>query len=132
MNLTKEEKQVLLHSLGLSDLSWYDKDQLSTGPIRNYFYTSKDSADYPFIKSLIKKDLMINSNKGWDKGSSYFFATPAGIILAIGLSEKQMQKNMPTRSQRRYNLYRRSESEESFIEWLKNSYWNDYRKRHGC
>lgn len=41
------------------------------------------------------------------------------------------EKKPITRSQRRYRAYLASESVESFGDWLKNSYWDDYRKRKG-
>lgn len=34
-----------------------------------------------------------------------------------------------SRSQRNYDCYLNSESNESFIEWLRNPYWNEARKR---
>lgn len=36
-----------------------------------------------------------------------------------------------TRSQRRYAAYLHSESSQSFGEWLKNGYWDEYRKSYG-
>jgi hypothetical protein len=131
--LSKEEKQILLHSLGLSNLRWYDKAKLKDKPDRNYFYTSKDTKDYPFIEKLIEKKLMVNSEKGWEnQEGTYFHVTTEGIKIALEIARKEIKENTPSRSKRRYQLYLHFECCESFGEWLKNPYWDDCRKRHNC
>lgn len=131
--LTKEEKHVLLHSLGWSDLRWYDKNKLEETPYRNYFYTGEDTTDYPIICSLIEKKLMFCSGASWDNGASkYYHVTEQGIDLAYSIARNLLENSKPTRSKRRYQAYLHSESDESFIEWLRNSYWDDYRKRYDC
>ena len=128
IDLTKEEKQILLHSLGLSNIDFYN-EYLIDSPYRNNFYTSENTTDYPIIKSLIEKGLMQDTNKGWEKGSRYFIVTEKGIEISKKLAKEFIPKI--TRSKKRYSLYLHSESSESFIEWLKNPYYNDYRKRYG-
>lgn len=133
MDLSKEEQHILLHSLGLSHLRWYEKDKLLDEPYRNRFYTSKKTKDYTFIESLISKGLMFNTQKGWDgSGSTYFVVTDEGINIAKSIATKQVRENKPSRSKMRYELYLHADCDETFGEWLKNKYWNDYRKRHGC
>jgi len=51
MNLSKEEKHILLHTLGLEYIKFYEKEKINE-PYRNRFYTSYDSKDYEIIKSL--------------------------------------------------------------------------------
>lgn len=128
-DLSSDEQGILLHSLGINDLRWYDKDKLKKEPFRNYFYTSKTSHDYLAIKALIDKGLMIATNKSWDGESFYFLATREGIKVAYSIAKTLLKETMPTRSQRRYEAYRRSETDETFFEWLTNHYWDDYRKR---
>jgi hypothetical protein len=128
MELTKEEKHILLHSLGLENIQFYEKEKI-INPYRNSFYTSYDGSDYVIIKGLIDKGLMYDSYNTWEKGSSYFSVIEKDIVIA----QKLALDNIPklTRSQKRYILYLHSESDEKFGEWLKNSYWDDYRKQNG-
>ena len=72
---------------------------------------------------------MYDTQKTWEKGSSYFCATDKGITVAQQIALANIPKL--TRSQKRYRLYLHSEADEKFEDWLKNSYWNDYRKRNG-
>lgn len=127
IELSKEEKQVLFHTLGLNDLKFYEEIRSS----RNAFYTSKDSTDYSILESLIEKGLMYDSGKGWEEGSTYFHATPEGLKFALS-SVTTNSETKPSRSKRRYLCYLHSESCEEFIDWLQNPYWNDCRKRYQC
>jgi len=128
--LEKEEIQILLHTLGLrKKMKFYEKDKIED-PYRNYFYTSSDTTDYPHIQNLIKKGLMVDSGKGWpDQEGTYFYATEKGIELAKKIAYDLIEKL--TRSQKRYQLYLNMGCEESFFEWLKDPYYNKYRKRYG-
>jgi hypothetical protein len=129
-SLSKEEKQILLHTLGLYEgIRFYETYKIDK-PYRNYFYTSKNTVDYSFIEKLIAKGLMADSGRGGDKsGSIYFFVTNKGINLAKKIARDSVVKL--SRGQKRYQLYLHSEAEETFGEWLKNSYWNNYRKEYG-
>jgi len=132
MNLNKEEKHILLHTLGLSNIRWYDKDKIKN-PYRNRFYTSENTTDYPIIKSLIDKDLMQDTGKGCGNNDQsncrYFFATLKGIETAQRIVLESIPKL--SRSKKRYQLYLHMEVDEPFINWLKNPYWDDCRKRNG-
>lgn len=59
----------------------------------------------------------------------------AGCVALAALSNKANPMQDPpktmTKSQRRYEAYLSSESNETFGEWLTNHYWDDYRVRHG-
>jgi len=129
MELKKEELHIVLHSLGWSHIRWYEKEKINEKSYRNYFYTNKDTVDYPFIESLIDKGIMSISGKGWDSDSAYFSVTDKGISCAREHLKGTIKR--PSRSKARYQLYLHCECDESFGEWLKNSYWDDYRKRYG-
>lgn len=129
MDLTKEEKHILLHTLGLENIQFYEKEKIEK-PYRNGFYTSYKEKDFKIIKNLIDKGLMYDSKVTFKEGDTYFCATKNGILLAQKLALESIPKL--TRSQKRYRLYLHSESDEGFGNWLKNSYWDDYRKRNGC
>jgi hypothetical protein len=130
VNLTKEEKQILLHSLGLREnMRFYEKDKIKK-PYRNYFYTDKNTTDFPFIQKLIEKKLMIDTGKGWSgQEGTYFCVTDKGIKLAKEIANNSIEKL--TRSKKRYQLYLHCEVEETFFEWLKDSGWNKCRKEYG-
>lgn len=131
--LTEQEEHILLHTLGWNHLRYYEKHKLEEKPSRNYFYTDETSDDYKHIKNLMDLGLMAKSDKTWDDKAFYFHVTKEGIDQAYSVARNKIDKDKPnTRSKRRYQAYLHSESDESFIDWLKNKYWNDYRKRHNC
>jgi hypothetical protein len=128
VELLKEEKQVLLHTLGLSEgMQFYEKEKILSEPYRNYFFTHKNTVDYPFIQSLIQKDLMVKIGERFE--GEYFSTTDQGKNLAVSIALNSIKKL--TRSKKRYALYLHCDIDESFSEWIKNPYWNDYRKRNG-
>lgn len=60
---------------------------------------------------------------------------PMFVVTRLGkriMSEESPKPPKLTRGQRRYRAYLQSESDETFGEWLKNGYWDDYRKRHNA
>jgi len=128
MELTKQEQHILLHTLGLSNIQFYEKEKIHE-PYRNRFYTSYDCDDYKIIKDLIEKELMYDTQRSWEEDRSYFCATEKGIELAQRIALENIPKM--TRSQKRYRLYLHSEADEKFRDWIKNSYWDEYRKRNG-
>lgn len=131
--LTKQEEDILLHTLGWSNLRYYEKHKLEEKPSRNYFYTDENSDDYKRIKHLVDLNLMVKSSKTWDNKEFYFHVTKEGIDHAYYICRNRIDNNKPnTRSKRRYQAYLHSESDESFIDWLRNKYWDDYRKRYNC
>jgi len=103
IKLTKEEKHILLHTLGLSNIKWYDKDKIKD-PYRNRFYTSENTTDYPVIKSLIEKKLMKDTGQGCGPADQtncrYFAATPNGIKIAQKIALNSIPKL--SKSKKRY------------------------------
>jgi len=131
--LTEKQIQILAHSLGWDKLRWYDIKKLGVTPYRNYFFTNQSTSDYAVIQSLIAMNLMKASGPVYSESSgSCFSVTEKGLCFAYYYIKNQLKGEKPTRSKRRYECYLHCESDETFIEWLKNSYWNDCRKRYSC
>lgn len=122
MDITKEEKEVLFHTLGFNHTPRVD---------RNFFGTSKGCSDCIACESLVVKELMVsNTAPSWSGDDFVFAATNAGRNMAYKIDkEYRASLHNLTRSQWRYRAYLKSESDETFIDWLKNGYWNDCRKR---
>lgn len=60
-----------------------------------------------------------------------------GCFLGTLIPEGELEKRIADRpkvskSKMRYQMYLRSETTEDFIDWLKNGYWDNYRKQAGC
>ena len=73
---------------------------------------------------------MEDTRQAWSGSKErYFIATDKGIAIAKQLAYASIPKL--SRSKKRYDLYLHSEVDEGFMDWLKNPYWNQYRKRHG-
>ncbi len=96
IELTKEENQILLHSLGLNYKPF---------PFRNHFVTGENSGDYPTIQSLIKKECMIENSgpKFLNNCDKVFSVTKLGEKMA----EQAFIAARPklTRGQRRYRKF---------------------------
>lgn len=131
VELSTAEKQVLLHTLGLNDIQYYETEKIKQ-PYRNYFYTSNKTTDHQHIELLIKQGLMEELGSPYDSDSAYFQATEKGVEIAQGIATKKAVTYKPSRSKRRYLAYLHSETDEGFMEWLKNKYWDDFRKSYGC
>jgi hypothetical protein len=128
--MTEKHLQILRHSLGIDCLRWYDRHKIDQEPYRNYFATTSSTPDWGIIQELIQAGLMGELSVKW--GMNYFYVTSKGISLARKSAKEYAEKTKPSsRSKARYQAYRLSETEESFIEWLTNPYWKDYRKRLG-
>lgn len=126
--LPKEEKQILLHTIGLSEgMPFYDKEKILIEPYRNYFFTHKNTVDYSFIQNLIQKNLMIKTGERFE--GEYFSDTDEGIRVAKSIAFKSIP--ILSRSKKRYELYLHCDIGQSFSEWIRDSFWNDYRKRNG-
>lgn len=128
-NLTDKHMSILKHSLGIECLAWYEREKIEN-PYRNYFCTNESTVDYPLICDLVQEGLMTGPFERF--GNTYFVVTEKGTEIAKNLAREYALKNKPTRSKRRYLAYLHSESGESFFEWLKNHYWDEYRKRFGA
>ena len=119
--LTGSDYGVLHHSLGITD-----PDQAE--PYRNHFVASDGHHDMDSISRLVEKGMMTEGNAPSfiGDGQRVFYVTSFGKEIAM--------KNRPkppkmTRGQKRYQLYLSSESDQSFGEWLKDPYWDEYRAR---
>lgn len=124
--ITDKEKDILFHTLGFDYVfSFLDKHKIEE-PTRNYEY-----CELKEVQSLIDKNLMQFKCSSFNRGDSamYFEVTEDGIKLAQELCLKSLPKL--TRSQKRYQVYLHCDSSETYGEWIKNSYWNDCRKRNG-
>jgi len=57
----------------------------------------------------------------------------SGCVALSALSNKdnpmRPREKSLTKSQKRYRAYLNSETTETFIEWLQNPFWNNYRAR---
>lgn len=63
-----------------------------------------------------------------DKPGNIRNVHPTDNVTYLGLG----QVRKPTRAQRRYAAYLDSESSEGFWNWLRNPYWDDFRKRNNA
>lgn len=112
---------ILQHSLGLN------KYGMGT-QYRNHFVAGPDDADKcrELVEMGYMKEYCASNLSGGD---------PVFTVTRKGKDAVSLESPAPpklTRGQRRYRAYRESESDESFGEWLKNRYWDDYRERCGC
>jgi len=107
MKLTKEEKEVLMHTLGLN---YKDKS------FRNHFCASKGHSDYPILIALV------------EKGYMYKMSNFAGdYFCCIDAVKSHLEKSKPKLT--RYQLYLECDCAESYGEWLKSPYWDECRRR---
>lgn len=123
IEITKEERNILFHTLGLN---------YKAISFRNHFVASKNHSDYKTLESLREKGFMkLGKNPSFCPDTDLLYhVTDNGKELAY-VEKKKLTPEL-TRSQRRYRIYLRSESDEGFFNWLKNPYWNDYRKEAEC
>lgn len=131
MELSKKEKDVLFHTLGFDCVySFLELRRVDT-PTRNYTFCTLLSEDGEVLQSLIDKGLMIFKCQSLNKNDDahYYEATESGISLAQELIKNSLPKL--TRSKKRYRAYLHSDTSETFIEWLRNPYWDKYRKSYG-
>lgn len=118
--MNSELLHILQHSLGL--------DKYGQGTqYRNHFCAG--GKDVEKCRELVTFGYMQEFRPSLITGNMPGFrVTPKGID-AVALESPSPPK--PTKSKKRYQLYLRSESEQSFGDWLKNEYWDDYRRGHG-
>lgn len=112
--------QILQHSLGV--------DQYGQGSMyRNHFCAGGKDVDK--CRELVSMGFMIERNSSELTGGDVpFFVCAEGKQAVLDLSPKPPK--VP-KAKRRYRLYRQSESDQTFFEWLTDPYWNEYRKSHG-
>lgn len=121
VEVSSEQIGILLHALGL--------DQYGQGEIyRKHFCAG--GKDLGICESLVDIGAMARKDpSALTGGDALFLVTARGIAIARAKSEKPPKL---TKSKRRYKAYLRSETDESFIDWLTNSYWDEYRISHNC
>lgn len=126
-NLTTEQLDILLHTTGL------DRSETS---YRNHFVTDEGCDDYNMLLDLVTSGHMVMRLDPFGTKSKVFSATQLGHDACI--DHKQQQKiaytKNTTRSQRRYKLYLKSDTEFTFLEYLKylgSPSMADFRKQHG-
>jgi len=84
---------------------------------RNHFVTGEGGRDHALCMALVAAGLMTrHSGNALSGGSDVFGATNAGRAAAVGTPPKV------TRSQQRYAEYLRTDSNLSFIDWLRSPY----------
>jgi hypothetical protein len=119
--MDNELLHILQHSLGL--------DQYGQGnQYRNHFCAG--GKDVERCRELVAMGYMREFSPSFLTGDAPgFIVTPSGID-AVALHSPKPPKL--SRGKRRYRAYLHSECGESFGEWLKNSYWDDYRRECNC
>lgn len=112
--------KILQHSLGV--------DKYGQGKMyRNHYCAG--GGDVKKCNTLVKFGYMHKFTPSEISGGD-----PIYTVTSLGKTVVMIESPSPpkiTKSQKRYELYLRCESNETFGEWLKNSYWDDYRKRCG-
>jgi hypothetical protein len=125
------ERQLYLmrHTIGLNYLRWYDAHKIDAEPYRNYFAASLGSEDYVEFMRMVHSGLALGPVERF--GHQYFSLTDMGLGIAKESAKALAKASKPSKSKARYQAYRHSESDEKFIDWLKNPFWDDYRRRYG-
>lgn len=105
-----DELSILRHALGVGE------DGCSPS-YRNHFVTGEGGRDHALCMALVAAGLMTrHSGNALTGGSDVFGATSAGRLAAVGTPPSL------TLGQRRYNEYLRTDSNLSFIDWLRSPY----------
>ena len=119
--MNKELLGILQHYLGVDEYGQGDM-------YRNHFCAGGD--DIEKCRELVVLGYMVERAPNVLTGGSIpFFVIQAGKDYVLNESPKPPKVS---KAKRRYQLYRRSESDQTFFEWLTDPYWNDYRKSCGC
>lgn len=102
-----QQLEILRHSLGLTR---------SKEAYRNHFVTGPGSDDHPTCMALVEAGLMKRHQpSALTGGDDCFSVTEAGRAY---VAEHTPPPPKLTRSQQRYRDYLRSDSDQSFREWL--------------
>ena len=113
---------LLWHSLGISEHN--------RNSYRNYFATGSGSTDYADLMALVDAGFMTKTGSPEWCGDEYvFYVTDSGASKAF---ETLPKPPVLSRGKRRYKAYLDLDICENFGEWLKDPYYNDYRKDCGC
>jgi hypothetical protein len=119
MKITKNQFNMMKHALGLN----YKETSF-----RNHYVSSKTGKDFDEWQYLVKNCLAVEMKSSL---IGYHFVCFQVTERGREIVKILIQKTKPklTRSQKRYKAYLKSDTEETFIDWLRNPYWDDYRKR---
>ena len=105
-----DQLSILRHTLGVGE------DGCAPS-YRNHFVTGEGGRDHALCMALVAAGLMTrHSGNALTGGSDVFGATDAGRLAAVGTPPKL------SRSQQRYREYLRTDSNLSFIDWLRSPY----------
>lgn len=105
-----DQLSILRHALGIGE------DGCAPS-YRNHFVTGEGGSDHALCMALVAAGLMTrHSGNALSGGSDVFAATSAGRLAAAGTPPSL------TLGQRRYNEYLRTDSNLSFIDWLRSPY----------
>lgn len=105
-----DQLSILRHALGVGE------DGCAPS-YRNHFVTGEGGRDHALCMALVAAGLMTRySGNALTGGSDVFGATNAGRIAAVGTPPNL------TPAQRRYKEYLRTDSNLSFIDWLRSPY----------
>lgn len=111
-DLTQAELHVLRHSLGTGE---YGRKPSH----RNHFVTGEGSKEHPTCMQLVELGLMHRrSGNALSGGDDIFTVTAAGRAAEAAKVEQLPPEPKLTPGQRKYRAYLKSESSESFAEWL--------------
>ncbi len=107
---TLQQLNVLRHSLGLNAKGHGRR-------YRNHFCTGPGSEDYDDCCAMVAAGYMQRTRTATELsgGDDVFTVTPEGIALVEATKDPEA---VLTRSQNRYRSYLRSETDQSFGEWL--------------
>ena len=102
INLTKNEEQILFHTLGYSYEPYWNEKRRED---RNFYgITPCESDEYKSLLSLVERGWMVKCNSTpW--GEDVFSVTEKGNIFVVTEWEKKKKENKPSRSKRRYRAY---------------------------
>ena len=113
---------LLHHTLGI--------DENNKRTYRNYFATSENATDYPDLMRLVDAGYMEKrESPSWSGCELTFYVTDSGKVKAF---ETLPEPPKLTRGKRRYQAYLALDCCEDFGQFLKDPYYNDYRKSCGC
>jgi len=105
-----DQLSILRHALGVGEDGCIPS-------YRNHFVTGEGGRDHALCMALVAAGLMTRySGNALSGGSDVFGATNAGRAAAVGTTPNF------TRSQQRYAEYLRTDSNLSFIDWLRSPY----------
>jgi hypothetical protein len=122
MEITKNELNIMLHTLGLTDPCQEES-------YRNFFTAGPKHTDTPAILKLIDKGLMkeVKSPSFLREGDQTFVVTEKGILIA---REQRPRPPKLTRGQRRYRNYldwTDIDMDLTFHKFLTHPFYAEYR-----